>query len=94
MERATNPEGQELMNDVNEYIQNLQAEDEERFRGKWLLVVHWDHVHPSPHGEEDHEGIPEDELEKVYTEMAKFYELDYCRAMSVCMCTPFRMKYD
>ena len=66
IERATKPEGQALMDDVNEYIQNLQEEGEQRFRGKWLLVVHWDHVHPSPHGEEDHEGIPEDELEKVY----------------------------
>ena len=64
-ERATKPEGQQLMDDVNEYVQNLQAEGEQRFRGKWLLIVHWDHVHPSPHGEEDHEGIPEDELEKV-----------------------------
>lgn len=65
-ERAEKPEGEQLMDDVNEYIQNLQEEGEERFRGKWLLVVHWDHVHPSPHGEEDHNGIPEDELEKVH----------------------------
>lgn len=60
-----NPQGEQLMSDVNEYIRNLQEEGETRFRGKWLLVVHWDHVHPSPHGEEDHNGIPEDELEKV-----------------------------
>ena len=64
-ERRTNQQGATLMSDVNDYIRELQEEGEERFSGKWLLVVHWDHVHPSPHGQDDHNGIPEDELEKV-----------------------------
>jgi hypothetical protein len=47
-------EGRELMDEVNAYIQAHQGETEERFEGNWLLVAHWDHVHPSPHGA----GVP------------------------------------
>ena len=64
-ECTTSPEGKAQLSNVNEYIQSLQEEGEPKFIGKWLLVVHWDHVHPSPHGEDDHKGIPKDELNKV-----------------------------
>lgn len=60
-----NAQGAMLMRDVNNYIQRLQEEGEQMFRGKWLLVVHWDHVPPSPHGEDDHTGFAESELNKV-----------------------------
>lgn len=72
------------MNEVNEYIQGLQEEGEKRFRGKWLLVVHWDHVHPSPHGADEHNGIPEDELDKVVSREC-FVECQLCCTCSVVM---------
>ena len=59
-------EEQEIMDMVNRYIQDNQDVNEDRFEGNWLLVAHWDHVHPSPHGEEDHNGIPQEELDKVW----------------------------
>lgn len=62
---ATNPDGKNWLDQVNMYIQSTQQEGEEKFQGNWLLTVHWDHVHPSPHGEEDHRGISEEELGKV-----------------------------
>ena len=64
-EAATNPEGKQWLDQVNEFIQNFQSEDEEEFQGSWLLTVHWDSVHPSPHGEDDHRGISEEDLDKV-----------------------------
>ena len=60
-----NPKGKTWLDQVNKYIQSIQGEDEEIFEGKWLVTAHWDHVHPSPHGEDDHQGISEDELDKV-----------------------------
>ena len=45
-------EGRRLMDEVNAYIQAQQGERGERFEGNWLLAAHWDHVHPSPHGED------------------------------------------
>ena len=68
-EGDTNPNGKELLDQVNKYIQDLLTEEEEleeEFVGTWLLVVHWDHVHPSPHGADDHNGIPESILAKVH----------------------------
>lgn len=63
---ATNPEGKRWLDQVNMYVQRtLQGEGEEKFVGRWVLTVHWDNVHPSPHGDEDHRGISEEELEKV-----------------------------
>ena len=50
-----------LLAEVNQIVQEV----DEEFTGKWLLVAHWDHVHPSPHGDDDHRGIPKNELEKV-----------------------------
>ena len=66
-EGDTNPNGKQLLEEVNNYIQDLQEDEDidEVFVGTWLLVVHWDHVHPSPHGADDHNGIPETLLEKV-----------------------------
>ena len=64
-ECTTSPEGESLLSEVNAYVQSYVKEGEPPFTGKWLLVVHWDHVHPSPHGDDDHKGIPEDELNKV-----------------------------
>ena len=61
---TTNPVGKAWLDKVNKYIQDTQ-EGFDMFQGDWLLTVHWDQVHPSPHGEEDHRGISEEELEKV-----------------------------
>ena len=60
----TNAVGKAWFDKVNRYIQ-MTEEGDSMFQGDWLLTVHWDQVHPSPHGEEDHRGINENELEKV-----------------------------
>lgn len=61
-----NSAGKLLLEQVNSYIQSLQdEEDEERFVGLWMLIAHWDGVHPSPHGGDDHGGISEEELNRV-----------------------------
>ena len=62
---ATNPQGKNWLDQVNMYIQNTQEEGEEPFIGEWVLTVDWSNVHPSPHGDDDHRGISEDELAKV-----------------------------
>ena len=63
----TNSAGRLLLEQVNSYIQTLQEEEEEeeRFVGLWMLIAHWDGVHPSPHGGDDHGGISEEELNRV-----------------------------
>ena len=59
-------EGQAVLDDVNNYVQNaIQEENKPPFVGHWVMVVHWDHVHPSPHGAEDHNGITDDVLNQV-----------------------------
>ena len=60
-------EGAAELTRVNEYVQRYVKEGEPRFKGKWMLVAHWDRVPPSPHGADDQNGIPEDELNKVTT---------------------------
>lgn len=54
-------QGKMLLDIVNQNVQKV----DDKFTGRWLLFVHWDHVHPSPHGDRDHRGIPDSELEKV-----------------------------
>lgn len=41
----------ELLVRVNEYITSFQTEEKTEFSGRWLLVAHWDNVHPYPHGD-------------------------------------------
>ena len=60
-----NPQGERLLQSLNQHIQSFQDRDEDPFEGQWLLTAHWDGVHPSPHGEDDHRGIPEHLLEQV-----------------------------
>ena len=60
-----NPQGKSWLDQVNTYIQSTQGEEEEPFVGEWVLTVSWSNVHPSPHGDDDHRGISEDELAKV-----------------------------
>ena len=52
---------------VNNFVNAMLAGNgaNSQFRGVWMLVAHWDHVHPSPHGANDHRGIPEEDLAKV-----------------------------
>ena len=54
-------QGKMLLDEVNRNVEKIDKE----FTGKWLLIAHWDHVHPSPHGNDDHIEIPDSELEKV-----------------------------
>ena len=61
-EGDANPEGKALLEEVNMHIQN---NEDEGFEGNWLLVVHWKNVHQSPHGADNHNGIPYSQLEKV-----------------------------
>ena len=63
-ESAANPTGRAWLEKVNRYIQ-MTEEGDNMFQGDWLLTVHWDRVHPSPHGEDNHRGISEVELAKV-----------------------------
>ena len=53
--------GKILLDIVNRNVQKVS----DKFTGRWLLIAHWDHVHPNPHGDDDHRGIPDSELEKV-----------------------------
>lgn len=62
---TTSEIGQQLLDDVNRYFQGRQQEGETRFVGEWLLIAHWDHVPPSPHGDNDFQRFSEDELNKV-----------------------------
>lgn len=68
-ERST--EGDEVFEQVTAFVRaQLEAAGEEQdeifgFQGSWMLVAQWDHVHPHPHGAEDHEGMPEEFLEMV-----------------------------
>lgn len=60
------PSVRALLNLVTANIQSRQGEETEiLFEGTWMLIAHWDGVHPSPHGADDHGGIPEEELERV-----------------------------
>ena len=61
----TDPAVSDLFNMLNELIQQSQSEEEEDFIGQWLLIVHWDQVHPSPHGQDDRMGISEAYLNLV-----------------------------
>ncbi len=54
--------GGSLLKLVNDNIHALQGETS--FAGSWMLIAHWDGVHPSPHGD-NHRGIFEEELDKV-----------------------------
>lgn len=67
---TTSP-GKKLLDEVNKRIRKV----DEDFSGKWLLSAHWDHVHPSPHGDDNHRGIPKSELEKVSIVLYTFYML-------------------
>ena len=75
--------GQTLLAEVNKYIQDRQGEGEDPFMGNWLLIAHWDNVHPSPHGEGSQSGIPVEELERVNLARNIIYyvafTLIYCR---------------
>ena len=59
-------EGRDALASVNDYINQVIDEEDDRFDGKWLLIAHWQNVHPSPHGDENpNPGIPAEELNKV-----------------------------
>ena len=64
-DKTTNEAGQMLLDEINEYIQDRQSSEEEMFVGNWLLIAHWDHVHPSPHGEGSQSEVSMEELERV-----------------------------
>lgn len=53
----------ELLAEVNTFLQEM--ENIQDFVGTWMLVAQWEKVHPHPHGADDHEGIPEEFLNKV-----------------------------
>lgn len=60
---SSNEAGRMLLSNVDGYIRTQPGH--ETFTGNWLLIAHWDNVHPSPHGDENHRGISEDDLQKV-----------------------------
>ena len=56
-----------MLKEASSFVQGQRRENDTRdeFRGTWMLVAQWDHVHPDPHGADDHMGIPEALLERV-----------------------------
>lgn len=64
-DKAVNKVGQLLLKEVNEFIQDQQSSEEKMFVGNWLIIAHWDHVHPSPHGEPSQSEVSVEELERV-----------------------------
>ena len=59
-------EGATALGLVNTYINAGKGPDVNRFFGKWMLIAHWENVHPSPHGDNNPPpGIPQDDLDKV-----------------------------
>ncbi len=58
-------EGHAILNEVNQYIRDMQNDEEEEFDGTWMLISHWDHVHPSPHGDRETRGFSQEFLSKV-----------------------------
>ncbi len=60
----THEKGQAILDAVNTYIQRTQTGND-MFIGNWMLIAFWDHVHPSPHGDVNTRGIPEEILNKV-----------------------------
>ena len=68
--KSTEEKELELLDFVSKFFSSQLGEvdnDDEvdTFRGTWMLVAHWDHVHPSPHGVDNQQGIPDAELERV-----------------------------
>lgn len=59
----SNAAGRMLLEEVSGYIRTQPGY--ETFTGSWLLIAHWDNVHPSPHGDGAHRGISMDQLQKV-----------------------------
>ena len=59
--------GDEMLRVASSFVQGQRQENDTRseFNGTWMLVAQWDHVHPDPHGADDHMGIPEALLERV-----------------------------
>ena len=55
--------GETLLTNLTRYIRTLNKEPD--FEGRWMLVAHWEGVHPSPHGANNSNGISQAELNKV-----------------------------
>ena len=55
--------GAALLTNFTTYIRSLNKDPD--FEGHWMLVAHWDGVHPSPHGGDTDNGISQAELDKV-----------------------------
>ena len=58
--------GDKLIDEVVSYVLN-QLKNIDRFEATWLLLAQWEKVHPSPHGADDTNGIPQSILDKVHT---------------------------
>ena len=44
-------QGEALLRNASDFIQrNHKTAEADQFEGLWMLVVHWDEVHPYPHG--------------------------------------------
>ena len=63
--KGASMEEDKLLAEVNAFVQDI--ENVQDFVGTWMLIAQWDHVHPHPHGADDHVGISETFLTKVTT---------------------------
>ena len=66
--------GETLLTNLTWYIRGLNREPD--FVGHWLLIAHWDGVHPSPHGGSSSNGISQVELDKVRDILSLSLRLD------------------
>ena len=74
----TDPNVSGLFSMLNGFIQQSQSEEEEDFVGDWLLIAHWDQVHPSPHGQDNHMGMPE-----AFLNLVRKSSINICVELSV-----------
>ncbi len=63
IDAETNSLAAELIANVTTYIQSIREED--NFTGRWLLIAHWEGVHPSPHGGDNIGNFNQNELNQV-----------------------------
>ncbi len=67
IEKGSSGTGNNYLKKVQEFVRAKlnQDDDPDGFKAEWMVVAQWDKVHAFPHGQDDHQGIPEDLLQLV-----------------------------
>ena len=79
-------EGNDALTAINDYINEVLDEDEDRFTGEWMLIAHWENVHPSPHGGDNTDNFPQEELDKVPLPTIELYYPPCIRISKSMLC--------